>query len=84
MSQKKNKSFKEKLNYDWSKELWWMKLEKYEEYQKEVSRAICHIPYICDMTNVFWNEKNEMFRDICHLTEEGNRILANEIFQLIC
>ena len=84
LSQKKYKSFNEKVIYAWSKELWWMKLEKYEEYQKEVSRAICHIPYICDMTNVFWNEKNEMFRDICHLTEEGNRILANEIFQLIC
>lgn len=83
LSNKKNKSFNEKVVYAWSKELSWMELKDFEEYQKETQELIARIPYLYDLTDLFQYEKQEMFRDVCHLKEVGNRILANAVYRLL-
>lgn len=83
LSNKINKSFNEKVIYAWSKELSWMQLKDFEDYQKETQELICKSPGLYDMTDLFQDETQEMFRDVCHLKEAGNRFLANAVYRLL-
>lgn len=78
-------TLEEKVIYECSREWRWSEVEvgEYKRYQINVKRKIQDISYICDMTDLFSNEKAWIFRDTCHLTEEGNHILANKIYDLI-
>ncbi len=80
---KDNKTFEEKIIYEWSKELSWINLNEYKSYQDNVRKNITGISYIYDMTKLFYGEKRCVFRDVCHLTEYGNRVLANAILRII-
>lgn len=83
LGNKINKSFNEKVIYAWSKELSWMQLNDFEDYQKETQELICKSPGLYDMTDLFQDETQEMFRDVCHLKEAGNRFLANAVYRLL-
>lgn len=74
-------SFAEKIIYegDWLQ----VSMGKYKKYQDDVKEKIIGLPYIYDMTELFLHKNQCIFRDVCHLTEEGNVILADAIYQLI-
>lgn len=76
----KNLTFEEKV----LKELvLWTDLKVYQMYQYNVIERIQDIDYLYDLTKLFYDEKICIFRDLCHLTEEGNRILCNAIYGII-
>lgn len=61
----------------------WTDLKEYEMYQQEIKRKISDIPYIHDLTGLYYREKDTVFRDVCHVTELGNSILARKVYELI-
>ena len=50
-------------------------LEDFYEHKQRFQK------YIIDMTDIF--NDSEVYLDICHVTEEGNRIIADAIFQKV-
>lgn len=52
------------------------------EFYINVREMTSNIPYIYDLTNIF-SGKSGIFYDTCHCNEEGNQIIANEIYKKI-
>ena len=54
-----------------------------KKFQDEVKQYIKNVPYIYDITNVFENRRERIFRDNTHLTEEGNSMIADAVYKII-
>lgn len=81
---KLNMSFEERVIYEMAKELPWMTIDSYKQFQADVKRMMRDIPYLYDFTDLFCEENAWVFMDECHLLDKGNCILADAIYQLIC
>lgn len=49
-------------------------------YAQKVKAQIIQYPFIRDLTGLFENQ-SDVFYDICHYTEKGNRIISERIFE---
>lgn len=54
----------------------WM--EVYRNYKEELKKY----SYLYDFTNIL-NENDDVFEDVCHVNESGNRIIAQKVFELL-
>lgn len=55
---------------------------KVREWYEEVKKLIGDKTYIIDFTNIYNGYKN-IYWDTCHVYENGNRIMAESVYQLI-
>ena len=50
---------------------------------RELQAAIKDIGYITDLTNIFFDCADVIYRDQAHVTERGNEIIAENIYQVL-
>lgn len=60
-----------------------MHLHSYKMFVKEVKESISQYNWMYDLTEVFDNEKETVYRDICHLNDLGNQIIAENVCDII-
>lgn len=53
-----------------------------QSFRQYIERAPCVPAYIQDLSDIFDN-KPDIYMDICHVCEEGNRIISNKIMEAI-
>lgn len=56
-------------------------LKSYREIRKEIEKVVCC--GIHDLNQVFDKISGELYADIIHLTEEGSRVVAENIYEII-
>lgn len=57
--------------------------KKYLDVVKYIRTKMPEYEWMYDLTEIFSNDKNYIYRDGCHLTEYGNGIIAEEIYNII-
>ena len=55
---------------------------KIPEYIKGCQKQIANMPYITDLSDIF-DYQEDIFYDTCHVTDKGNRIIMENIYQHI-
>lgn len=52
------------------------------EFVKGCQKQIVNMPYITDLSNIF-DYQQDIFYDVCHVTDKGNRIIMEHIYNRI-
>ena len=52
-------------------------------YYNEIRKITKNLPYFYDFTDRFDNEKDQVFFDTVHFSDKGQRIIAQELYDLI-
>lgn len=58
-------------------------MTRYPEFTKEVKHRMDEFSWMYDMTNVFDGVSGQVFRDRYHLTDYGNKIIAENVYRII-
>lgn len=57
-------------------------IERFEDFYAKFCEVKESYPYMYDFTGIFENEE-DIFHDICHVSERGNEIIAKKVFELL-
>lgn len=56
---------------------------QFDCFYEQVQAAQKSFNYLYDFTDVFRN-RSDVFSDVCHTNEKGNRLIAQAVFKLLC